>query len=164
MSGCDKPGKREVIAIASDHAGFRMKEEIKKHLIDLGLEVVDLGTFSEEPVDYPDLALKLALGVSSGRFSRGILLCGTGIGMCIAANKVRGIRAALCWNEKVAELSRRHNNSNVLCLGARFIDLREALRIAETWLKTDFDGGRHLRRIEKISRIEELLSRGGSPS
>jgi len=146
------------IAIGSDHAGFSLKEKLKQWLIELGYEVRDFGTMSEEAVDYPDIAFKVAREVSQGRFDRGILICGTGIGMCIAANKVIGIRAALCWDKRSAELSRKHNNSNILCLGGRVLREREAMKIVDAWLTTKFEGGRHLRRVRKIMEFEQKMS------
>jgi ribose 5-phosphate isomerase B len=142
------------VAIGSDHAGFMLKERLKKHLIKLNYEVKDFGTHSKESVDYPDIAFEVARDVSKGKFDRGILICGTGIGMCIAANKVVGIRAALCWDERTAELSRKHNDSNILCLGGRILGEEEAMKIVDVWLTTKFEGGRHLRRIKKISEYE----------
>jgi len=142
------------IAIGSDHAGFRLKERLREFLKE-GHQVVDFGTESEEPTDYPDIAFKVAERVSSGEFDRGILICGTGIGMCIAANKVKGIRAALCWDERTAELSRKHNDSNILCLGGRILSEEEAKRIVEKWLSSEFEGGRHLRRVRKIVEYEQ---------
>jgi len=148
------------IAVASDHAGYRLKEYIKEFLKREGYQVLDLGTNSPESVDYPDYAAKLAELVSKSRVDRGILICGTGIGMSIVANKFPGVRAALCWSEETAALSRRHNNANVLCLGGRVLKPEEAVRILKVWLSTEFEGGRHLRRIEKIRKIEEEIRRG----
>ncbi|MCD6403123.1 MAG: ribose 5-phosphate isomerase B [Candidatus Aenigmarchaeota archaeon] len=148
----------EKLAIGSDHAGFRLKEKLKKYLESKGFSVIDVGTDSEESVDYPDFAFKVAKLVSEGKCKRGILVCGTGLGMSIAANKVKGIRATVCWNEEVARLSRLHNDSNVLCLGGRLLTFEEAKRIVEVWLETEFEGGRHLRRIKKISEFEESRS------
>ncbi len=141
------------IVIASDHAGFRLKEILKKKLT--GYTFIDAGTDSEDSCDYPDYAEKAGLMVASGKADCGIVICGTGIGISIAANKVKGVRAALCFNEFMAEMSRLHNNSNVLALGARVIGEDLAVRIAEVWLKTGFEGGRHERRVEKIGKIEE---------
>jgi len=146
--------KQMKIAIGSDHAGFALKERLKNYLIKLNYEVKDFGTHSEESVDYPDIAFEVSRDVSNGKFDRGILICGTGIGMCIAANKVVGIRAAICWDERTAKLSRKHNDSNILCLGGRILDEEEALKIVDVWLTTEFEGGRHLRRIKKISEYE----------
>jgi len=143
------------IALGSDHAGYRLKEYIESLLREAGHEVVDMGTHSEESVDYPLYAFRVAEAVARGEADRGILVCGTGIGMSIAANKVPGVRAALCWDTRTAELSRRHNDANVLCLGGRLLGEEEAARIVEVWLSTPFDGGRHARRIGLISRYEE---------
>ncbi len=143
------------IALACDHGGFRLKEVIKSYLEELGIEYVDYGTFSEESVDYPDFAYKAARGIVTGETDRGIFICGTGIGISIAANKVRGIRAALCYNIYAAEMSRRHNDSNVLCLGGRVLGDELAKRIVKTWLETPFEGGRHQRRVDKIAQIEK---------
>ncbi len=140
------------IAIASDHAGFRLKELLKKHFGEH--QFTDAGTHNEDSCDYPDYAEKAGKLVASGEADAGIVICGTGIGISIAANKVKGVRAALCFNEFMAEMSRRHNNANVLALGARVIGDDLAVRIAEVWLKTGFDGGRHERRVEKIIKIE----------
>ncbi|RLG44281.1 MAG: ribose 5-phosphate isomerase B [Thermoproteota archaeon] len=147
------------IAIGSDHAGFRLKEGLKQRLIELGHEVKDFGTNSEKAVDYPDIAFRVAREVSEGNFERGILICGTGIGMCIAANKVAGIRAALCWDERTAELSRKHNDSNILCLGGRILSKKEAMRITEVWLITKFEGNRHLSRVRKIMEFEQRINK-----
>ena len=143
------------IALACDHGGFRLKEVIKSYLEELGIEYIDYGTYSEESVDYPDFAYRAAKGIVNGEAERGIFICGTGIGISIAANKVGGIRAALCYNVYAAEMSRRHNDSNVLCLGGRVLGDELAKRIVKTWLETPFDGGRHERRVKKISEIEE---------
>lgn len=145
----------KIIALGSDHAGFELKEKIKVHLQAKKLDVKDQGCFSGESVDYPDYAEKVARTVANGKAEKGIVICGTGIGMSMAANKVLGIRAALCWNEEAAELSRKHNDANILCLGARMIDHEKALRIVDIWLKTNFEGGRHGRRVNKISIIEK---------
>jgi len=143
------------IALACDHGGFSLKEVIKSYLEELSIEYVDYGTYSEESVDYPDFAYRAAKAIVEGEADRGIFICGTGIGISIAANKVRGIRAALCYNVYAAEMSRRHNDANVLCLGGRVLGTELAKRIVKTWLETPFEGGRHQRRIEKISRIEK---------
>lgn len=141
------------IVIASDHAGYRLKGILKDKLE--VYEFIDAGTDSEDSCDYPDYAEKAGLMVASGEADAGIVICGTGIGISIAANKVKGVRAALCFNEFMAEMSRLHNNANVLALGARVIGEDLAVRIAEVWLKTGFEGGRHQRRVEKIGKIEE---------
>ena len=142
------------IAIAADHAGFEEKEKVKKTLDDLGVEYTDMGTNSPDSVDYPDYARKVGEAVVKGEFDKGILVCGSGTGMAIAANKVPGIRAAVAWNEEIARLSRQHNNANVLSLAARFIPDEEQEKIVKAWLETDFEGGRHERRVEKIEQIE----------
>ena len=141
------------IVIASDHAGYRLKGILKDKLE--GYDFIDAGTDSENSCDYPDYAEKAALMVASGEADAGIVICGTGIGISIAANKVKGVRAALCFNEFMAEMSRLHNNANVLALGARVIGEDLAVRIAQVWLKTGFEGGRHQRRVDKIGKIEE---------
>ncbi len=141
------------IVIASDHAGYRLKGILKDKLE--GYDFIDAGTDSEDSCDYPDYAQKAALMVASGEADAGIVICGTGIGISIAANKVKGVRAALCFNEFMAEMSRLHNNANILALGARVIGEDLAVRIAEVWLKTGFEGGRHQRRVDKIGKIEE---------
>jgi len=138
------------IIIGSDHAGFALKQKVKTELDRLGIAWEDVGTDSEDSVDYPDFAHKVAQGVESGRFSRGIVLCGTGIGVSIAANRHRGVRAAVAYDEDTARLSREHNNSNVLALGGRSLDHGLALRILRIWLETGFQGGRHAQRVEKI--------------
>ncbi|RLG09758.1 ribose 5-phosphate isomerase B [Candidatus Pacearchaeota archaeon] len=143
------------IGIGSDHRGFELKEKLKKYLIEKGFEVKDFGVFSSDSVDYPDIAFPLSEEVSKGKLDYGILMCYTGIGMSISANKVKGIRAALCVDEQRAELSRRHNNANILVLPAGFIDFEKAKKICDIFFKTNFEGGRHLRRIEKISKYEE---------
>jgi len=143
------------IAIASDHAGFEMKEIIKPFLKNLKHVVKDFGTEDTKPVDYPDFALKVANAVAKKQYERGILFCGTGLGMSIAANKVNGIRAVLCYDTETARLSREHNDANILTIGARVIDVENVKEIIKVWLKTDFLGGRHLRRVEKIRDIEK---------
>ncbi len=143
------------IALGADHAGFELKDQIKLHLQEKGVEVRDEGTSSPESVDYPDYARAVAHDVSEQRADLGILVCGSGIGMAIAANKVHGIRAAKVDTEDEAELSRQHNDANVLTLGARIVKPEEALRIVDKWLATQFAGGRHERRVEKIAAIEK---------
>lgn len=142
------------IAIGSDHRGF----EIKRKLIELvrgqGHEVTDYGTDSSTSVDYPDIAERVARAIAAGEFDRGILLCGTGLGMCIAANKVPGVRAAACHDDITAELSRRHNDANVMCLSADLLGERLISHMVEIWIKTEFERGRHARRLEKIQKIE----------
>ena len=143
------------IAIAADHAGYEEKEKIKKTLDKIGVEYTDMGTDSTASVDYPDFARKVGEAVADGEFDKGILVCGSGTGMAIAANKVPGIRAAVAWNEEIARLSRQHNDANVLSLAARYISDEEQEKIVKVWLETDFEGGRHERRVEKIEKIEE---------
>lgn len=154
------------VAVAADHAGYQMKNELAGLLRDLGHEVKDLGVSSPDPVDYPDLALAVAQTVSDGRADRGLLVCGTGIGTCIVANKVRGVRAALCHDTFSARATREHNDSNVLCLGARVIAQSLAAEVLSIWMGTDFAGGRHERRVGRIRAIEAELSAGarGGPT
>jgi ribose 5-phosphate isomerase B len=142
------------IAIGADHAGFELKELIKHTLDDLRLIYRDFGTQSDEAVDYPDFAVRVARAVASGEFARGILICGTGIGMAMVANKIAGIRAAPAMDVETARLSREHNNANILALGARVTPPDRALDIVRTFLKTDFEGGRHERRLSKIAVLE----------
>ncbi len=148
------------IAVGSDHRGYSVKERIIELLRNLDQEVVDAGPISLESVDYPDVAAAVAERVSKGDVERGILICGTGIGMCIAANKFPGVRAAPCHDDLTAEMSRRHNDLNVLCLSADMLGERLIDRMVEIWLKTDFEGGRHARRVEKISQIEQQHGNG----
>jgi ribose 5-phosphate isomerase B len=143
------------IALGADHRGFKAKEYLKKFLTELGHTAEDLGSFSEESVDYPDYGEKVGRAVAGGEFKRGIVICDTGIGICIAANKIPNIRAALCWNEKTAKMSRAHNDSNVLCLSAAFTEPELMEGIVKTWLSTSFEGGRHARRVGKIKALEE---------
>jgi ribose 5-phosphate isomerase B len=142
------------IALGADHRGYPAKEKIKAMLQQGGHEVTDFGTDSAKAYDYPDAALPAARSVVEQKNELGILFCGTGIGMCIAANKVRGIRAALCHDELTTEMARRHNNANVLCLPADLVGDSLMQRIVHVWLSTPFEGGRHERRIQKISDIE----------
>jgi len=146
------------ISLASDHAGFILKEKIKEYLQENKYFYHDFGTFDEEPVDYPDLAYLAASAVQKGEYERGILVCGTGIGVCIAANKLQGIRAAHCGESYSARCSREHNDANILTLGARVIGVGIALEIVRVFLETPFAGGRHLLRLEKISRLEKSTS------
>jgi ribose 5-phosphate isomerase B len=141
------------IAVASDHAGFNYKKELSAYLKELGHQVLDFGTFSEESVDYPDYAFPASEAVAGGIADFGILICGTGIGMAITANKIVGIRAANCTSTEMAEMARRHNNANVLTLGARITDIEIAKKIIKVFLDTEFEGGRHMIRIEKIHSI-----------
>jgi len=143
------------IAIGADHAGFNLKEEIKKHLEKKGIAVIDKGTYSTESVDYPDFGEAVAEAVVQKEVDFGIVICGTGIGISIAANKVPGIRAALCSDTFSAHSAREHNDANVLALGARVVGVGLALDIVDTFLGASFEGGRHARRVEKIAGIEE---------
>ena len=138
------------IAVGSDHAGYEMKKYVLSWLEGQGHDIQDMGPFSEESVDYPDYARKVAESVAEGRHEQGILMCGTGIGVSIAANKVHGIRAALACSPEFAALARQHNNANVLCFSARFNDTSTVGRILESWFGAGFEGGRHQRRIDKI--------------
>ena len=140
------------IAVASDHAGFAYKQMISALLRELGHEVVDFGTGSEEPVDYPDFIGPAARAVARGECERGVVLGGSGNGEAMAANKVHGVRCALCWNEETARLSRQHNDANCLSLGERMIPEELALRIVQVWLTTNFEGGRHERRVTKLGQ------------
>ncbi len=138
------------VAIGSDHGGFRYKESIIDYLKVRDIEYIDVGTYTPESCDYPEIARKVAELVRTGKVDRGILVCGTGIGVSIAANKVHGIRAALCSDTYSARVSRAHNNANVLCIGERVIGEHLALDITDIWLKTGFEGGRHKRRVDMI--------------
>jgi ribose 5-phosphate isomerase B len=151
----------EAIAIGADHGGFALKESLKEFLQSMGRQVVDCGTFGAEAVDYPDFALAVAELVAQRRVSRGILVDGAGIGSCMAANKVPGVRAAMCYDQSTAVNSREHNDANVLTLGAGMIGLGLAKQIVKTWLETPFGGGRHARRVDKIAEIERRYSRKG---
>jgi ribose 5-phosphate isomerase B len=140
------------IALASDHAGYRYKTLLAGYLADAGHEVVDFGTSSEEPVDYPDFIRPAAEAVARGECERGIVLGGSGNGEAIAANRVKGVRCAVCWNEDTARLARAHNDANMIALGQRLLSEQQAVAIVATFLATPFDGGRHVRRIEKLDR------------
>lgn len=144
------------LSLASDHAGFRLKEEIKAKLQSQGHEILDRGCFDESSVDYPDFGALAARDVASGQSQRAVLVCGSGIGMSMVANKIRGIRAALCMTPELAEMSRRHNDANVLALGARFIEPVLAFQILDVWLSTAFEGGRHQRRVDKIGQVGDF--------
>jgi len=143
---------KEKILIASDHAGFELKERLERALGERGFDVQDLGTDSPDSTDYADYAHPLAERVSSGEVKRGVLLCGTGLGMSFAANRHAGVRAAVAWNPEVAKLARSHNDSNVLVLPARFLSPEQGIAILDAWLDTPFEGGRHARRVDKIDR------------
>ncbi len=150
-----------VVAIGTDHGGVDLKEILKKHLLEKGFSVTDCGTNSKESVDYPDIALSVAKLVANGQAWRGIIIDGAGIGSCMAANKVPGIRAALCYDYATAVNSREHNNANVLTLGAGLIGINLAKLIVDTWLSTAFGGARHARRVEKIMEIENNYLKDG---
>jgi ribose 5-phosphate isomerase B len=144
-----------MIALGADHAGWELKEEIKAWLLDRNVELLDFGTHSPDPVDYPDYAAQVAEAVVAGKAERGVLVCGTGIGMAMAANKVPGVRAAFCPDLFTARMSREHNDANVLTLGGRLMGRELALEIVEMWLRAEFQGGRHARRVGKLSEIEQ---------
>jgi len=154
----------KVIALGADHGGFRLKETLKPLLEGLGLEIRDIGVFDERPADYPDIAQKVAELVARGEASRGVIIDGAGIGSSIAANKVSGIRAALCYDRASARNSREHNNANVLTLGARLLTEGQAEEVLRTWLETPFAGGRHTARVEKITRIEQQYGKQSVPA
>ena len=140
------------IAIASDHGGYQLKEEVKKYLEDRGIEILDLGTNSEESVDYPEYGHACGEAVARGKADRGIVCCGTGIGISIAANKVKGVRCALCTDVNMAVMTRKHNDANMLAMGGRTTDTKTALEITAAWLDTEFEGGRHQRRVDMLNR------------
>jgi len=138
------------ILLASDHAGFQLKEVIKKHLNTKCIDMLDLGADSEEASDYPDFGHKIGQLISEGTYEKGISVCGTGNGINMTTNKYKGVRGALCWNEKIAELARRHNDANLCALPSRFVSVDEAIKIVDAFVGNDFDGGRHTRRKDKI--------------
>jgi ribose 5-phosphate isomerase B len=144
----------EKILIASDHAGFELKEKLERALANMGFDVQDLGTDSPESTDYADYAHPLAQQVSHGDVKRGVLLCGTGLGMSYTANRYPHVRAAVAWNPEIAKLAREHNDSNVLVVPARFVSEEQGVAILKTWLETPFEGGRHARRVEKIEATD----------
>ena len=145
------------IAICSDHGGYELKTKLIPYIEELGHEVVDMGCYSEKSVDYSDYAVPMAEAVAAGEFDRGVAICGTGIGVSICCNKVNGIRCALCGDVLSAELTRRHNDSNVLAMGGRIIGVETAKAITRVWLSTEFEGGRHVRRIEKIAAYSDTV-------
>ncbi|MGD8903690.1 MAG: ribose 5-phosphate isomerase B [Anaerolineae bacterium] len=147
------------VALGADHGGYAMKEDLKGYLGDLGYEIIDCGTSSKDSVDYPDFAYAVAKLVSEGRAWRGIMVDGAGIGSCMAANKVPGVRAAMCYDHATAVNSREHNDANVLTLGGVLLGTNLARQIVKTWLETDFGGDRHARRVNKIMAIEKRFSR-----
>lgn len=153
----DAARRGERIPIASDHAGFELKERLRATLVEMGYEIEDIGTHSTASTDYPDYAHPLAAEVSSGEATRGVLLCGTGLGMSYVANRYPGVRAAVAWTPEIASLARKHNDANVLVLPARFVSDEDAIAILRTWLETDFEGGRHGKRIEKIERDSDSV-------
>jgi RpiB/LacA/LacB family sugar-phosphate isomerase len=146
------------IALGADHKGYDLKEKIKKYLLDLGHQVNDFGTHSTQSVDYPDFGFKVAESVAKGESDFGIVFCWTGNGMNIVANKVKGIRSALCLNEEMASLARAHNNANVLALSSKFVSEELAKRIVDVWLSTEFEGGRHTSRVDKIKGFEKMTN------
>ena len=149
------------IALGSDHAGFELKEDLRDYLAELKIDALDLGTYDPQPVDYPDVAGKVAEKVARGEVEKGLLICGAGIGMSIAANRFPGVRAALCHDHFTARASREHNNANILVLGGRLIGKALAREILKVWLETEFQGGRHQRRIDKITALEEKVGKQG---
>ena len=156
-----------VVALGADHAGFPLKQELKSWLVGQGHTVLDVGTHSADSVDYPDFALAVSRAVAAGEAARGLLVCGTGIGMAIAANKVPGIRAAVCGDTDTARLSRQHNDLNVLALAGRATSPAAAIGIVRVWLETAFEGGRHERRLAKLSDLEQARAHGevaGAPA
>ena len=147
------------IALGSDHAGFELKEDLRSYLAEMKIDALDLGTYSKDSVDYPDVAVKVAEKVARGEVERGLLICGTGIGMSIVANRFAGVRAALCHDLYTARISREHNNANILALGGRVTGKGLAREILKVFLETEFQGGRHERRVKKIAALE---AKGGS--
>ena len=141
------------IAVASDHGGFALKEKVTEHLVQRGFEVDDLGTHSEESVDYPVYGKACGEAVASGKADLGVVVCGTGIGISIAANKVKGIRCGLCTSVEMAHLTKQHNNANILALGGRTTEPELALKIVDEWLDTEFEGGRHQRRVDMLDQM-----------
>jgi ribose 5-phosphate isomerase B len=150
------------VAVGSDHAGFDLKVALAEELRQRGIEVTDCGPSDRSPVDYPDYAARVAEKVSRGEVDRGVLVCGTGLGMSMAANRFRGVRAAVANDESLAEISRRHNDANVLCLGGRLVDVAQGRQILGRWLETPFDGGRHSARVAKIDSASGCASGGGN--
>jgi len=143
-----------MIAVGSDHGGYELKEEIKKHLESLGIAYKDFGSFDGNAVDYPDIAVPLAKAIAAGDYEKGFLCCGTGIGISIAANKVKGIRAACCSDCFSAKLTRQHNDANILCMGGRVVGKGLGLMMVDIFLNTEFEGGHHIKRIQKLENIE----------
>ena len=147
----------KAILIGSDHAGFALKEKLKAYLLKKGFQVNDLGTHSEDRCDYPAFAYSVAKGISRRKYNRGILICKTGIGNSIVANRLPGVRASLCYNVEAARLTREHNDSNVLVLGSGFVSEKQAKKIMDVWMDTEFMGGRHKRRLNQIKEIEKRI-------
>lgn len=141
------------IALAADHGGYKLKERVKDYLVKKGYEIIDLGCNSDESVDYPHYGKACGEAVMAGKAEKGIAFCGTGIGISIAANKVKGVRCALCTNKLMAEMTRKHNDSNVLALGGRILDKETAFEIVDVWLNTEFEGGRHQRRVDLLNEM-----------
>jgi ribose 5-phosphate isomerase B len=152
--GDDKPCKGRIVAIGSDHGGYQLKEQLKKYIESLGYTILDVGTSNEDPCDYPDFAYAVAKAVATGEAWRGIMIDGAGIGSCVVANKVPGVKAACCHNEFVARNAREHNDTNVLTLGSRVIGSEVCKEIVRVWLETWFAGGRHKQRVDKITDVE----------
>ena len=150
MSNIKLNSNFKTVCIASDHAGYNLKEVIKNHLIDKNVFIFDMGPFNDDSVDYPDYAKKLANRIKLKKSDAGILICGSGTGMAISANKIKSVRAAVCYNVKSTRLSRQHNNANIIAVGSRLTKKKLCLKLIEVFLKTKFDGGRHLRRVKKI--------------
>jgi ribose 5-phosphate isomerase B len=144
------------IALGSDHAGFQLKESLKRYLDSKNLKYTDFGAFNMDSGDYPEYAYKVGMAIIQDNYDRGILICGTGIGMCIAANKIKGIRAALAFDINTAQLSRLHNDANILCLGGKDMKESKAMDIVDVWLNTSFEGGRHQRRVDLITKLTGL--------
>ncbi|MBI3813696.1 MAG: ribose 5-phosphate isomerase B [Nitrospinae bacterium] len=151
----------EKIAIAADHGGFELKEDIKLFLKEIGYEPVDFGTHNNDSVDYPDFGIKVAEAISKGDMTKGILICGTGIGMSIVVNKFSNVRGALCNDVYTTRMSREHNDSNILILGGRVVGKGLAREMVRTWLTAKFEGGRHQKRLDKIKELEEKIKKGG---
>ena len=153
--------KIEKVVIGSDHGGFALKERLKAYLYSKGYDVVDFGCYSTDPVDYPDIAFLVADAVSKNKGYYGIMIDGAGVASCIVCNKVPGIRASLCWDDFTATIAREHDNANILCLGGQVLGPALAREVVDTWLRTDFGGGRHERRVNKIMDIETKYTGGG---
>lgn len=147
-------GRKEIFIIGSDHAGFELKEHIKSQMVESGYEIVDYGTFSNESVDYPDVIHPLAKDINDGNYEQGIIMCGSGNGVSMTANKYPNVRAALSWIPEIAELGKKHNNANLLALPARFVGEEDAWKIVKAFINAEFEGGRHERRVNKIARNE----------